>query len=149
MKILVTGAAGFMGSHLVDYLINKNYSVIGADNLVGGYKRNINSKSTFYKIDLRNKNISGKKAEAVLGKADITVNKNMVPYDDKSAFVTSGIRVGVPAITTRGMKKEHMGEIVTFIDDALMNADHETTLMRIREKVNTFMQQFPLYPELG
>ena len=100
-------------------------------------------------IDLRNKNISGKKAEAVLGKADITVNKNMVPYDDKSAFVTSGIRVGVPAITTRGMKKEHMGEIVTFIDDALMNADHETTLMRIREKVNTFMQQFPLYPELG
>jgi len=100
-------------------------------------------------IDLRNKNISGKKAEAILGKADITVNKNMVPYDDKSAFVTSGIRVGVPAITTRGMKKEHMGEIVGFIDDALMNADHETTLMRIREKVYAFMQQFPLYPELG
>ena len=59
-------------------------------------------------IDLRNKNISGKKAEQVLGKADITVNKNMVPFDDKSAFVTSGIRVGVPAVTTRGMKEEHM-----------------------------------------
>ncbi len=59
-------------------------------------------------IDLRNKNISGKKAEQILGLADLTVNKNMVPYDDKSAFVTSGIRVGVPAVTTRGMKEEHM-----------------------------------------
>ena len=76
-------------------------------------------------IDLRNKNISGKKAEQVLGKADITVNKNMVPYDDKSAFVTSGIRVGVPAITTRGMKEEHMDIVVDYFDKALMNADDE------------------------
>ena len=67
-------------------------------------------------IDLRNKNITGKKAEQVLVKADITVNKNMVPYDDKSAFVTSGIRVGVPAITTRGMKEEHMQFVVNTID---------------------------------
>src|SRR6187397_452019 len=76
-------------------------------------------------IDLRNKNISGKKAEQVLGKADITLNKNMVPFDDKSAFVTSGIRVGVPAVTTRGMKEEHMQFIVDSIDDCLMHADDE------------------------
>jgi glycine hydroxymethyltransferase len=100
-------------------------------------------------IDLRNKNISGKKAEAVLGKADITVNKNMVPFDDKSAFVTSGIRVGVPAITTRGMLEQHMETVVDFIDMALMNADHEVELMRIREKVYSLTQEFPLYPELG
>jgi len=100
-------------------------------------------------IDLRNKNISGKKAENVLGKADITVNKNMVPFDDKSAFVTSGVRVGVPAITTRGMQEHHMSEVVNFVDKALVNADNETGLENIREDVNKFMQQFPLYSELG
>ena len=100
-------------------------------------------------IDLRNKNISGKKAEQVLGKADITLNKNMVPFDVKSAFVTSGIRVGVPAVTTRGMKEEHMQFIVDSIDDCLTHADDETYLSNIKKKVNEFMQQFPLYPELG
>src|SRR5450755_3282259 len=100
-------------------------------------------------IDLRNKNISGKKAEIALGKADITVNKNMVPFDDKSAFVTSGIRVGVPAITTRGFKAEHMSSVVDFIDEALRNAEQETVLSEIRVKVNSYMKQFPLYPELG
>ena len=99
-------------------------------------------------IDLRNKNISGKKGEQTLGKADITVNKNMVPYDDKSAFVTSGIRVGVAAITTRGMKEEHMAKVVDFIDKALMNADDETVLATIAKEVKIFMGQFPLYPEL-
>ncbi|MDQ6813871.1 MAG: serine hydroxymethyltransferase, partial [Bacteroidota bacterium] len=99
-------------------------------------------------IDLRNKNISGKKAENVLVKADITVNKNMVPFDDKSAFVTSGIRVGVPAITTRGMKEKHMQFVVDVIDKALMNADDKTTITGIRSQVNDFMHQFPLYPEL-
>jgi glycine hydroxymethyltransferase len=100
-------------------------------------------------IDLRNKNISGKKAEQILGKADITVNKNMVPYDDKSAFVTSGIRVGVPAITTRGMRKEHMNTVVDFIDEALRNADNDKGLEALAKNVNSFMHQFPLYPELG
>lgn len=99
-------------------------------------------------IDLRNKNISGKKGEQTLGKADITVNKNMVPYDDKSAFVTSGIRVGVAAITTRGMKEEHMAAVVNFINKALMNADDETVLATIAKEVKIFMGQFPLYPEL-
>ncbi len=99
-------------------------------------------------IDLRNKNISGKKAEQALGKTDITVNKNMVPFDDKSAFVTSGIRVGVPAITTRGMKEEHMEFVVNAIDQTLMHADDEALLSRIRKEVNEFMEKFPLYPEL-
>ena len=100
-------------------------------------------------IDLRNKNISGKKAEIAMGKADITVNKNMVPFDDKSAFVTSGIRLGVPAITTRGMKAEHMSSIVDFIDEAIRNAENEPVLADIRKKINTHMKQFPLYPELA
>jgi glycine hydroxymethyltransferase len=99
-------------------------------------------------IDLRNKNISGKKAEIALGKAEITVNKNMVPFDDKSAFITSGIRVGVPAVTTRGMQEEHMGTIVEMIDRALANAENEEALVSLRGEVNAFMKQFPLYPEL-
>lgn len=100
-------------------------------------------------IDLRNKNISGKKAEQALVKADITVNKNMVPFDDKSAFVTSGIRVGVPAITTRGLKEEHMLQIVQWMDELLVDADNEALITKVRKEVNKFMEQFPLYPELG
>ncbi|NDD16137.1 MAG: serine hydroxymethyltransferase, partial [Chitinophagia bacterium] len=98
-------------------------------------------------IDLRNKNISGKKAEQVLGHADITANKNMVPYDDKSAFVTSGIRFGVAAITTRGMTETHIPFVVEAIDKALMNADNETILSETKNEVNKFMEQFVLYPE--
>ncbi|HNP21279.1 MAG TPA: serine hydroxymethyltransferase [Panacibacter sp.] len=100
-------------------------------------------------IDLRNKNISGKKAEQVLVQADITANKNMVPFDDKSAFVTSGIRVGVPAITTRGMKEEHMQFVVNAIDNVLMNADDANVISTVRSQVNEFMGQFELYPEMG
>lgn len=100
-------------------------------------------------IDLRNKDISGKKAEIALGKAEITVNKNMVPYDDKSAFITSGIRVGVPAITSRGMKENDMALVVDLIDKAIVNAENETTLASIRQDVNNLMVKFPLYPELG
>jgi glycine hydroxymethyltransferase len=100
-------------------------------------------------IDLRNKNISGKKAEQALVKADITLNKNMVPFDDKSAFVTSGIRVGTPAITTRGLKEEHMQFVVNVIDNVLMNADDDNIIGTVRKQVNEFMEQFVLYPELG
>lgn len=96
-------------------------------------------------LDLRNKNISGKKAEEALGKADITVNKNMVPFDDKSPFVTSGIRVGVPAITTRGMKEEHMPFIVDAIDKVLEHAEDEALLLKVKTEINIYMQQFPLY----
>lgn len=100
-------------------------------------------------IDLRNKNITGKKAQETLDKAHITLNKNAVPYDDKSPFVTSGIRVGVPAVTTRGMKEEHMQIIVGLIDKVLMNIDDEQTNLAVKEEVKLFMKQFPLYPELN
>ena len=100
-------------------------------------------------IDLRNKNITGKKAQETLDKAYITLNKNAVPFDDKSPFVTSGIRVGVPAITTRGMKETDMQTVVDFIDRVLMNIDDENTIVSVKEEVKAFMNQFPLYPELG
>ena len=100
-------------------------------------------------IDLRNKNLTGKKAQETLDKAHVTLNKNAVPFDDKSPFVTSGIRVGVPAITTRGMKEEHMDTIVSMIDKILMNADDTAGIAAVKEEVKIFMQQFPLYPELG
>lgn len=100
-------------------------------------------------IDLRNKNLTGKKAQETLDKAHITLNKNAVPFDDKSPFVTSGIRVGVPAITTRGLKEVHMETVVSYIDTVLMNADDEATINKIKNEVKAFMQQFPLYPELG
>ena len=97
-------------------------------------------------IDLRNKNISGKKAENTLVEADITLNKNMVPFDDKSPFVTSGIRVGVPAITTRGLKEEHMPQIVTWLDRVLMSPDDESLIRNVKGEVNEFMAGFALYP---
>ena len=100
-------------------------------------------------IDLRNKNLTGKKAQETLDKAHITVNKNSVPYDDKSPFVTSGIRIGVPAITTRGMKEGDMQTVVNFIDDVLMNIDDEGTIEKVKGNVADFMKDFPLYAELG
>lgn len=100
-------------------------------------------------IDLRNKNISGKKAENTLVKADITLNKNMVPFDDKSPFVTSGIRVGVPAITTRGLKEKDMAQIVTWLDRVLMSPDDEQVIAAVKGEVNEYMYGFSLYPEMG
>jgi glycine hydroxymethyltransferase len=93
-------------------------------------------------IDLRNKDISGKKAEITLGKVDITVNKNMVPFDDKSPFITSGIRIGTPAITTRQMKETDMEKIIEWIDAALINHDNEDALAKIKLEVNNFSHQF-------
>jgi glycine hydroxymethyltransferase len=100
-------------------------------------------------IDLRNKNITGKKAQETLDKAHITLNKNSVPYDDKSPFVTSGIRIGVAAVTTRGMKENDMQIIVNMIDKVMMNIDNEQVVAEVKEEVKTFMQQFPLYPEIN
>ena len=96
-------------------------------------------------IDLRNKNISGKKAENTLGLADITVNKNMVPKDDKSPFVTSGIRVGVAAVTSRGLKESDMQKIVDWIDQVITNPENETLIHSIKRDINAFMKGFKLY----
>ena len=96
-------------------------------------------------IDLRTKNTTGKDAEAALGKADITINKNMVPFDDKSPFVTSGIRLGTPAITTRGVKEDTIPMIADLIDEAIMNRDNDTRLSEVRKRVNTLMENLPLF----
>ena len=98
-------------------------------------------------IDLINKGITGKDAEKALGLADITVNKNMVPFDDKSPFVTSGIRIGAPAITSRGLKEKDCLKIVELLNAALMNKDNEKELAKIRKKVNTMMGKFPLFKD--
>jgi len=96
-------------------------------------------------IDLTSKGLTGKIAEATLGKADITINKNMVPFDDKSPFVTSGMRVGTAAITTRGFKENDMHRIVELIDSALSNYENDTKLSSIRNDVNAWMRDFPLF----
>ena len=96
-------------------------------------------------IDLRNKNITGKDAESVLGKAEITVNKNMVPFDDKSPFVTSGIRIGTAAVTTRGLIEDDMIKIVDFIDKAIINNNDEQSLRQIAADVKDFISHRPLF----
>ena len=98
-------------------------------------------------LDLRNKNITGKEAEAVLGHAGITVNKNMVPYDDKSPFVTSGIRLGTAAITTRGLNEKDMETIVGFIDEALSAPNNAANLKRLATNVSDMMGAYPLYKD--
>lgn len=109
---------------------------------------NIVSKGTdnhMFLIDLRNKNLNGKEALAALEQVNITVNKNMVPFDDKSAFVTSGIRIGSPAITTRGLKEKDCLKIVDLIDSVLKNKDQPKELAKVKKKVNTMMEKFPLF----
>lgn len=118
---------------LANILIQKNYEIIS-----GGTDNHL------MLIDLRNKNISGKKAEQVLGLADITLNKNMVPYDDKSPFVTSGIRIGTAAISTRGVKSADMDLIANWIDLVLQNPDNQSIIENVKQEVNKFMREFPL-----
>lgn len=98
-------------------------------------------------IDLRNKNISGKQAEEALGAAGITLNKNMVPFDDKSPFVTSGIRIGTPAITTRGLQEDEMEKIVDLIDSVIRNFEDASHLETVREEVHAMMSHRPLFAE--
>lgn len=121
---------------MAEALVEKGYDIIskGTDNHL-------------MLIDLRSKDLTGKKAEEALSKADITVNKNMVPFDDKSPFVTSGIRVGTAAITTRGLVQEDMLTIVNFIDTALMNADNDDQLNSTKEEINNWIQSYPLFAE--
>ncbi len=126
--------------------VKKNAKVMSDEFLKRGY--NIISGGTdnhMMLIDLRNKNITGKDAEAILGTAEITVNKNMVPFDDKSPFVTSGIRVGTAAITTRGLTEEDMGVIVDFIDRAIINHNDLDSLHKIGSQVIDFMKKRPLF----
>jgi glycine hydroxymethyltransferase len=127
--------------------VMKNAKVMGEEFIKRGYK--VISGGTdnhSMLIDLRTKveKTSGKVAEKSLEKADITVNKNMVPFDSRSPFLTSGIRVGTPAITTRGLKENHIPKIVEWIDNVIVNAENEEIISNIRKEVNKFMEQFPL-----
>jgi glycine hydroxymethyltransferase len=122
---------------LADALISTDF------NLVSG-----GSDNHLVLIDLRNKNISGKKAENALEAAGITVNKNMVPFDTRSPFVTSGIRVGTPALTTRGFKETEMKEIARFINRVISDPDNEKNLRTVRKEIEVLSDQYPLYPEL-
>ncbi len=126
--------------------VKKNAAVMAQAFVDKGYK--IISGGTdnhMMLIDLRNKDITGKDAEEALGKADITVNKNMVPFDDKSPFVTSGIRIGTAAVTTRGLKEDDMQQIVDLIDEAIINYENEEKLESIAGKVNQMMAGKPLF----
>jgi len=121
-------------AELAKHFVAKGYGVIseGTDNHM-------------MLIDLRGKNVTGKLAETVLNQAGITVNKNMVPFDDKSPFVTSGIRVGAPAITTRGLKEDEMGQLVEWIDEVICNHDNEAKLKSIHEAIKAKMKNIPIF----
>ena len=119
---------------MADEMVNRGYSIIssGTDN-------------HSMLIDLRSKNVNGKDAELALGKADITVNKNMVPFDTESPFVTSGIRLGTAAITTRGINSDEVKEIVELIDQSIINHQNDNKLQQIKSKVNDLMSNKPLF----
>ncbi len=121
---------------MANLFINKGYDVIS-----GG------TQNHCMLIDLRNKMITGKEAEIALVKADITVNKNMVPFDTQSPFITSGIRIGTPAITTRGIKEENIPIIVDLIDQIICNFQDEKNINIVKEKVNTLMNPYPIFSQ--
>lgn len=128
--------------------VKKNAATMAAALIDKGYK--IISGGTdnhCMLVDLRTKfpELTGKVAERVLVEADITANKNMVPFDSRSAFQTSGIRLGTAAITTRGLKENHMGDIVEMIDTVLSNPESEATIKAVRERVNAMMQNYPMF----
>lgn len=125
-------------ARLSDELIKRGFEVIS-----GGTDNHL------ILLDLTNKSINGKKAEITLGAAGITVNKNMIPFDTKSPFVTSGVRIGTPAITTRGMKEEQMVQIADLIDSAIKNVEDEALLRSVKRDVKYLCEEFPLYSELN
>ncbi|EON77018.1 Serine hydroxymethyltransferase [Lunatimonas lonarensis] len=132
----------------MDYIlqVKKNAALMAESFVAKGYE--IISGGTdnhLMLIDLRNKDLTGKLAEETLGKVDITINKNMVPFDTRSPFVTSGMRVGTAAITTRGLKEDDMRKVVDLIDNALTHHQDEASLAKIKQEVNEWMVQFPLY----
>jgi glycine hydroxymethyltransferase len=126
------------GKTLANSLMKAGYDVVS-----GGTDNHL------FLVDLTNKEISGKKAERSLELAGITVNKNMIPFDTKSPFVTSGIRIGTPALTSRNMKEDEMEVIAGFMDKAITNYDKEDVLKSIRSEVKELASKFPLYPELN
>jgi glycine hydroxymethyltransferase len=137
-----------LSDEYMNYVVQvaKNAKVMAAEFTRRGYK--IISGGTdnhLMLIDLRSKNLTGKLAEETLIKADITINKNMVPFDTQSPMVTSGMRIGTPAITSRGFKEKDILKVVDLIDEALKKPSDEKHLKAVKRKVNTMMKRFPLY----
>lgn len=152
LEHIIAAKAVAYGEALTDnflhYMVNvkKNAAALGSAMVGHGYQ--IISGGTdnhMILIDLRNKGVTGKDAEKALEKADITANKNMVPFDDKSPFVTSGIRLGTPAITTRGLGETEMSQVATLIDRVLTDVTNETEIAAVRKEVNELMQNRPLF----
>ena len=155
MHVIAAKAVGFLENLQPSYKsyaeqIIKNAEKLAKALMNRGYK--IVSDGTdnhLMLIDLRNKNITGKEAQEVLDRAGITVNKNAVPYDDKSPIITSGIRIGTPAVTTHGFKEDEMEIIAEFIDRTLINRTNETVVNQVNEAVKELCSKFPLYAELN
>ena len=149
--IIAAKAVAFQEALTDEYMeyilqVKKNAEVMADEFVSLGYKLiSGGTDNHLMLIDLRNKELTGKIAEETLGKVDITINKNMVPFDTKSPFVTSGMRLGTAAITTRGLKEEDMKKIVLLIDQALKAYDNQDELSEIRKQVNEWMVKFPLY----
>jgi glycine hydroxymethyltransferase len=149
--VIAAKAVAFEEALQDDYMyyilkVKKNAEIMAMEFIKKGYDIISNGTDNHMMlIDLRSKNIDGKSAEHALEVADITVNKNMVPFDDKSPFITSGIRVGTAAVTTRGLDENDMVKIVNFIDEAIINHDNEDRLKEIANAVNLMMNKFPLF----
>ena len=151
MHIIAAKAVGFkeaLKSEFKDYIksVLANAKILAETLKNNGFKIYSGGTDThLLLLDLTSINIDGKTAEQVLGKAGITVNKNMIPFDQRSPFITSGIRLGTPAVTTRGMGKDEMRMIVSWIDTALKKNDDETALKRVKKDVHTLCSSFPVY----
>ena len=149
--IIAAKAIGFGEALSDDYMkyiiqVKKNAEAMAAAFVSRGYQLiSGGTDNHMMLIDLRNKNITGKDAENALGEASITVNKNMVPFDDKSPFVTSGIRVGTAAVSTRGLKEKHMEKIVELIDEVITNPESASNAKKVTKKVNEMMEKHPLF----
>lgn len=149
--VIAAKAVAFGEALTDDYMnyivqVKKNAAVMAKSFVDKGYKLiSGGTDNHLMLIDLRSKGLTGKIAEAVLGHADITINKNMVPFDDKSPFVTSGMRLGTAAITSRGLIENDMERIVSFVDDVLMNHENESKIAGIRGEINGWMSDYPLF----
>lgn len=149
--VIAAKAIAFAEALTDDYLeyivqVAKNAKAMAAAFVERGYKIISNGTDNHLMlIDLRSKNLMGKQAEDALIQADITINKNMVPFDTQSPFVTSGMRIGTPAITSRGMKEKDVVKVVELIDESLRKPEDQKHLKAVKKKVNRFVQKFPLY----
>ncbi len=149
--IIAAKAVAFGEALSDDYMkyvlqVKKNAEVMAAEFVAKGYHVISNGTDNHLMlIDLRSKGLTGKDAENALIKADITVNKNMVPFDEQSPFITSGMRIGTAAVTTRGLKEKDMKKIVNYIDEVLVNRDNESKVSSIKSEINSWMSKYPLY----